>query len=156
VQRLREVIQTSLEKIVSLAEPTSKEPAPPPAASFWSRWLGWGKDTVSVAVTVQQEDTKQRERRLQAQQAADQVRELLGSRLTGYSMSLRRIERTLEQYNLEPIACVGEPFDPEMMEVVEVAADPNRPAGEVLEEVRRGYLWHGRVFRYAQVRVTKN
>ena len=35
-------------------------------------------------------------------------------------------------------------------------ADSGRPSGEVIEEVRRGYLWNGRVFRYAQVRVAKN
>ena len=27
---------------------------------------------------------------------------------------------------------------------------------EVVEEVRRGYLWNGRVFRYAQVRVARS
>ena len=34
-------------------------------------------------------------------------------------------------------------------------ADSGRPAGEVLEEVRRGYRWKQAVFRYAQVRVSK-
>jgi len=38
---------------------------------------------------------------------------------------------------------------------VEAVLDSGRPAGEVIEEVRRGYLWNGRVFRYAQVRVAK-
>ena len=47
------------------------------------------------------------------------------------------------------------PFDPEQMEVLEVVADSGRPSGEVVEEVRRGYLWKDRVFRYAQVRVAK-
>jgi molecular chaperone GrpE (heat shock protein) len=47
------------------------------------------------------------------------------------------------------------PFDPELMEVVEAVADSGQSAGEVIEEVRRGYLWHGRIFRYAQVRVAK-
>ncbi len=42
------------------------------------------------------------------------------------------------------------------MEVVEAVAESGRPAGEVIEEVRRGYLWKGRVFRYAQVRVAKS
>jgi len=50
---------------------------------------------------------------------------------------------------------VGEHFDPEIMEVVEAVAASGRPAGEVLEEVRRGYIWRESVFRYAQVRVAK-
>ena len=61
----------------------------------------------------------------------------------------------LEQFNLEPIATAGETFDPELMEVVEVVGDSGKPAGEVLEEVRRGY-WRGEVvFRYAQVKVAR-
>src|SRR5262249_52779787 len=70
-------------------------------------------------------------------------------------MSLARVDRALEQFNLEPIATVGETFDPELMEVVEVVGDSGKPAGEVLEEVRRGY-WRGEVvFRYAQVKVAR-
>jgi molecular chaperone GrpE len=71
-------------------------------------------------------------------------------------MSLERLERTLEQCGLELIPTEGELFDPEQMEVVEAVADSGRPSGEVVEEVRRGYLWRGRVFRYAQVRVAKD
>jgi molecular chaperone GrpE len=42
------------------------------------------------------------------------------------------------------------------MEVVEAVSETGRPAGEVIEELRRGYLWRGRVFRYAQVRVARS
>ena len=41
------------------------------------------------------------------------------------------------------------------MEVVEVVPGPGRASTEVIEEVRRGYRWRGRVFRFAQVRVAK-
>ena len=84
-----------------------------------------------------------------------ELRRMLDSLVTGYAMSLQRLERAVQQCGLEPIPCVGQPFDPERMEVVEVVSDPARPAGEVVEEVRRGYLWRGRVFRYAQVSVNK-
>ncbi len=70
-------------------------------------------------------------------------------------MSLQRLDRALRHHGLEPIACVGQPFDPERMEVLEAVGGTGRPANEVLDEVRRGYLWNGRVFRYAQVRVAK-
>lgn len=86
---------------------------------------------------------------------ADQVRRLLDSVLVGYMMSLQRLERTLQQHGLESIPCAGQPFDPEQMEAVEVVADSDRPPGEVIDEVRPGYRWRDRVFRFAQVRVAR-
>jgi molecular chaperone GrpE len=41
------------------------------------------------------------------------------------------------------------------MEVVEVITESGRTTTEVIEEVRRGYLWRGAVFRFAQVRVAR-
>ncbi len=81
---------------------------------------------------------------------------MLTALVTGYTMSVQRVERALRQHGLEPILAVGERFDPERMEVVEASTGTGRTPGEVLEEVRRGYLWNGRVFRYAQVRVAKS
>jgi molecular chaperone GrpE len=89
-------------------------------------------------------------------EAAGRVRGFLDSVIIGYTMSLQRLERALQQHGLEAIPCAGRPFDPERMEVLEAVADSGRPAGEVLDEVRRGYLWNGRVFRYAQVRVARS
>lgn len=82
-------------------------------------------------------------------------RQMLASLTAGYTMSLQRVERALQQHGLEAIAALGQRFDPELMEVVEAVVDSGRPAGEVIDEARRGYLWNGRVFRYAQVRVAK-
>jgi molecular chaperone GrpE len=88
-------------------------------------------------------------------QAGEQVRQFLISVITGYTMSLQRLDRALAKHDLQVMECVGEPFDAECMEVVEVVAEPGRVGTEVLEEVRRGYLWRGRVFRHAQVRVAR-
>jgi molecular chaperone GrpE (heat shock protein) len=41
------------------------------------------------------------------------------------------------------------------MEVAEVVREEGRASTEVIQEIRRGYLWRGRLFRYAQVRVAK-
>jgi molecular chaperone GrpE len=123
--------------------PPQSAPTPPAAApSFWSRLFG--RKPVSA------------ERPQQAAPAADRAPQVLASVLTGYTMSLQRVERALRQHGLEPIPAVGEPFDPERMEVLEVVNDSGRPSGEVVGEVRRGYLWRGRVFRFAQVRVAKS
>ena len=73
----------------------------------------------------------------------------------GLAMGLERIERVMRTHGLQPIAVIGQSFDPELMEAVEVETSSNRPSGEVIDELRRGYLWNGRVFRFAQVRVAK-
>ena len=74
----------------------------------------------------------------------------------GYAISLRRIERLLPQYDLEAIPAVGLPFDPEFMEAVELVACPSgSQPGVVVEEVRRGWLRSGAVFRFAVVKVAR-
>lgn len=80
---------------------------------------------------------------------------VIAATAAGLAMSVQRIERVLAQHDLRPIPAAGELFDPERMEVVEAVADAGQPSGAVLDEVRRGYTWRGRVFRYARVRVAK-
>lgn len=109
--------------------------APPPPASWLDRLLG---RTPAPPVFD-----------------AARVASLLDSLVTGYSMSLQRVERALQQLGVERMQCAGAAFDPERMEAVEVIADSTRPAGQVVEEVRPGYLWRGRIFRFAQVTVTR-
>ncbi len=139
MRRLRETVLPSLEQ---LAAATSI--VPEKARFLLSRLFH-----ASIATPEQQE----RER--SARESAERIHQLLTSLVTGYTMSLQRIERALKQQGLEPIGAAGERFDPERMEVVEAVSNSGRPSGEVVEEVRRGYLRKGRVFRYAQVRVAK-
>lgn len=87
--------------------------------------------------------------------AARLVRSSFDGLIAGYRMSLARVDRAIEHAGLEVLATEGEPFDPELMEVVEVVGDAGHPAGEVIEEVRRGYLRGEVVFRYAQVKVAR-
>jgi molecular chaperone GrpE len=142
VRRVTEEILPDLDRLAPVSEP---EPARP---SFWARLFGRRQ--------ARPADAQREEQARQTQENLEHVQSMLGSLLTGYTMSLQRVERALEQHELERILCVGGPFDPEQMEVVEVVANSGRDAGEVVEEVRRGYLWRGRVFRYAQVRVARD
>ncbi|MCX7702258.1 MAG: nucleotide exchange factor GrpE [Gemmataceae bacterium] len=74
----------------------------------------------------------------------------------GFRIGTERTARILGRHGLEAIPTVGQPFDPQTMEAVEVtAAGPEIRPGSVAAEIRRGYLWRGRVFRTAQVQVAK-
>ena len=118
----------------------------------WARWLGLD---ASIEAQLAPLYAWRRAQQPAADPVAGRYRQSLDALLTGYRMSRQRIERALEQQGLQTIPCVGEPFDPEIMEVAEVVREEGRAATEVIEELRRGYLWKGRLFRYAQVRVAK-
>ena len=121
-------------------------------------WRQQTRGALEKAAAARQQDYRaaQQERHRHAKQGVERVQQLLASLVAGYRMGLQRIERALQQNGLEAIPAVGRPFDPESMEALEAVDNSGRPAGEVLEEVRRGYRWRGRVFRYAQVRVARS
>jgi molecular chaperone GrpE len=160
MQRLQQTIWVALDQLPALLEP-AKPPEPPPAPErpgFWARWFGSAPSPVEAPPEGPEVSPfpPPPEGRQVVEELTKNVRQLLASLITGYTMSLQRIERALGQQGLEPMNTTGRPFDPEYMEVMEAVVDSGRPAGEVVEEVRPGYLWHGRVFRYAQVRVARS
>ena len=132
IERLRESVEPLL---ADLAEPT-----PAPAPGFFARLFG--------ARTEPANDDRTR-------QAAGKLRQLAAAAADGSAMSLRRVERLLPTLELEPLAAAGEAFDPELMEAVEVVDDSDQSSGTVVEVVRPGYLWRGRVLRFAQVKVAR-
>jgi molecular chaperone GrpE len=138
VQRGRDAVLEALDRAESAAQM-----AVPQRGSYWARLFGAAPSPPAPLPPGEMG------------KAAERARQLLEALLAGYTMSLQRLERTLREAGLEPIHVVGAPFDPEQMEVVAAVAESSRPAGEVIEEVRRGYLWNGRVFRYAQVSVAR-
>jgi molecular chaperone GrpE len=152
VKRGEEALGILLDQVGAGLEAGGPEPAAPAPRSLWGRLFGRGEPR-----EAQRERARQgaRERAIRDREALGRVRQTLASLVTGYSMGLQRVERALAAQGLEVMKVVGGPFDPERMEVVEAVADSGRPAGEVLEEMRRGYLYNGRVFRYAQVRVAR-
>ena len=87
--------------------------------------------------------------------AAGPMADRLEGLAAGYKLSLERLERLLATYGIEPIACLGQPVEAALMEVVQIVVDPSQPSGIVLDEVRRGYRRHGRVYRFAQVVATR-
>jgi molecular chaperone GrpE len=134
--------------------PAQDVPRPPAIADvrlpFWARWLG-------LQTEVDQALAPLRAWQASAPSPNDvtRQRQTIDALLVGYDMSLQRLSRVLDQQGLERIACVGEAFDPETMEVAEVVRDPERASTEVIDELRPGYRWRGRLLRYAQVRVAR-
>lgn len=170
VQRVQDSLLPQLEQLASgSVDGEDSLPAPPPAppppvVSRWARMLGVQPvDTTPLAEYAsrlreqqQRERAQRREQAQPLQAASERVRLTMTSLVTGYTMSVQRLDRALQQHGLEPIPTVGTPFDPELMEVLEAVTGTGRPSGEVLEEVRRGYRYQGRIFRFAQVRVARS
>jgi molecular chaperone GrpE len=156
IQRVRDIVLPEMQRLkVHLTEQplqVAETMLLPPRQSFWQRLF-----RTRATSPVQPSEVKSPSQPSTAQftRFASLVEPMLTALLTGYTMSLQRIERALEQFELEPIPAAGQPFDPETMEVLEVVNEPNRTCMEVLDEIRRGYLWRGRVFRFAQVRVAR-
>jgi molecular chaperone GrpE len=92
---------------------------------------------------------------LAARQDGKERRSLVETLLEGYGLIQQRLKRALGAERIEKIATVGVPVDPERMMVVDVVDVPGRPAGTVVEEIRRGYAWNGRLLRYAEVRAAR-
>lgn len=76
--------------------------------------------------------------------------------MTGYRLSLQRLERTMSSCGMESIACLGQAVDPEVMEVVQIVSDSTKPPGIVADIVRCGYRRYGQVYRFAQVVATRS
>jgi len=69
----------------------------------------------------------------------------------GLEITSRRIEQSFTRHGITPLLALGRPLDPHTMRVVEVRKEKGQTDGIVLEEIRRGYLRHGRLFRLAEV-----
>jgi len=106
----------------------------------WKRWLcrGWRREVVERAGEVGRSH-----------------REVLDALAEGYELIFGRLQKAMARECIERIECVGQPVDPRRMNVVEVIEDPSRAPGTVIEELRPGYLWKGKLFRFAEVRAVR-
>jgi molecular chaperone GrpE len=156
-QRVQDSVVPVLREAVSGAadEPPELPPYSPPP--LLARWFGARDPDMSRYRAGLASWRKRRaDQEEQRGKGFERVRQLLASLTTGYTMGLQRVERALKQHGLEAMPAVGQPFDPERMEAVEAVLESGQPAGQVIDEVQRGYLWNGRVFRFAKVRVAKS
>lgn len=73
----------------------------------------------------------------------------------GQEITLKRFEQLLQRRGVYPIDCVGKLFDAHSMKTLEIGHDANLENGIVLEELRMGFLYDGKVLRPAEVKVNK-
>jgi molecular chaperone GrpE len=80
-------------------------------------------------------------------------RPVLAALVEGATLASERLDDTLRRFDVQEIACHGEPFDPALMRAVEVVETTAAPPGTVVEVFRPGYASDGRVLRFAEVKV---
>lgn len=73
----------------------------------------------------------------------------------GVEAIYRMLDDVLSRAGLQRIEAVGQPFDPNLHEaIMQVPADDEHEAGQVVEELRAGYRLNDRVVRPSLVKVT--
>ncbi len=73
----------------------------------------------------------------------------------GMAMNLRHLDGLLASHGVVAIEALGQAFDPHVMQAVDIAHHPERPAGIVVGVARAGFIREGRALRPADVIVNK-
>ncbi|MCF8010470.1 MAG: nucleotide exchange factor GrpE [Clostridiales bacterium] len=76
--------------------------------------------------------------------------------LEGVEMIYRQLYEVLESEGLQPVAAVGEEFDPNQHEAVIQEEIDQYEDNTVIQEMRRGYLFKDRLLRPAMVKVARS
>jgi molecular chaperone GrpE (heat shock protein) len=72
----------------------------------------------------------------------------------GLAIIHRQLIEQLRQEGLQEIDAVARPFDPNLHEAVSTTSRSDCPPNVVVEELQKGYLFHGHVLRPAMVKVS--
>ena len=73
--------------------------------------------------------------------------------LQGVEMVCRNLLLTLKKEGLASIEALGKPFDPNFQEMVETVPRNDCKEGLVIEEIRKGFMFKGRVLRPSMVKI---
>ncbi len=73
--------------------------------------------------------------------------------LNGITLIYRKFQKILDDYGVEAIDPVGQPFDPNRHDAMLRVEDSGLPANTIVEELRPGYCLGDRVIRPALVKV---
>ncbi len=73
----------------------------------------------------------------------------------GFLKTKSQILDFLKNQGIEEIKCLGEKFDPNFQEAIEEVKKSDSESGIIIEEIKKGYLLHGKVIRPAKVKIAK-
>ena len=71
----------------------------------------------------------------------------------GVALIHRQVMQVLQGAGLEPVECLGLPFDPKCHHAVERQTTDDYPDQTVMDELQKGYWFQGKLLRPAMVRV---
>lgn len=75
--------------------------------------------------------------------------------IKGCQLALQHVDEALDRWHVQPIDCVGQPFDSERMKAVDQETRPDVTSGTVLEVMRAGFTWNKTLLRPAEVRIAQ-
>ncbi len=84
-----------------------------------------------------------------------QVKNRLEAMIQGQQMTLQKMTEMLSKLKVTPMQVVGSGLDPHRMKAVDIEKKSQLADGEVISEVRKGYLWDNHLLRTAEVVVNK-
>lgn len=90
----------------------------------------------------------------QGSAAADDDSRKLVAMLEGLALTRKGLMATMERYGVEPLASVGQQFNPDEHDAMVMEPSDEVPANHVLQEFARGYRFKDRVLRHARVVVS--
>jgi molecular chaperone GrpE (heat shock protein) len=161
----RQEIESQPDDVLEEAPVEANAPAATVKPRAFGRWRGWFGGSATPAVEPPMESheptndaapTHDIQVWVEIGAECGRMADRLEGLMTGYKLSLQRLERLLSTCGIEPISCLGQSVDPERMEVVQIVSDATKPPGIVADEVRCGYRRHGQVYRFAQVVATRS
>ena len=71
----------------------------------------------------------------------------------GMEMIQKKLWKVISCEGLCPIEAIGKPFDPNVHEAIQEVETCEYPEGMIVEEIKKGYLLNGKVFRPCLVKV---
>ena len=74
----------------------------------------------------------------------------------GIELTLKSFLDVLKRFQVESVAPLGEPFDPELHQAMSMVPNPDMENNTVMDVFQKGYTLNGRLVRPAMVVVVKN
>ena len=71
--------------------------------------------------------------------------------IEGVELVLKEFHSVLEKFGVQPIAALGEHFDPNVHEALQQIPSPDHEPWTIIQELERGYVMHDRVIRPSRV-----